>query len=149
MRKLMLVPVFVIVLGGLQTVALDNQVHAKHRLWHCCTPGMCDTTCYCCWKTAYCTCVVPDAEPIDSHHHADEITVDIRRLSEPRAFNIADSNFAERLETLMAGVRARGLVTLKILDGNESSLKVWCPGSDKSIHQDNTVALRIAEKEEH
>jgi len=142
MRKLTLVLIFTLLLGGLQVVILDGPGYAKHRLWHCCSPGMCSSGCYCCNQTMYCTCVVPDGEDIESHHHADEATVDIRGIRESRAFNVAQSDINERLQTLMAGARAQGNLALKVLDNFENGLRMWCPGSEHKIQSDNTVAMR-------
>jgi hypothetical protein len=125
MRKLMLVPMVVILFSGVQSF-LSSQTYAKHVPWHCCTAGMCDSGCYCCNQSPFCRCVVSDPEAIESQQHEYEGVVDIRQVRELRPFNIANSNFTLRLRTMMATMRVRG--NLKLLDGYENGLKVWCPG---------------------
>jgi hypothetical protein len=142
MRMLTLVPVFILLLAGVQGTVLNDSAYAKHRLWHCCSCGMCDSTCWCKGQTIYCTCVVPDGEDIESHHYADEVAVDIRGIRESRAFNVAKSDINESLQTLMAGTRAQGNLALKVLDNFDNGLRMWCPGSENKIQSDNTVAMK-------
>lgn len=148
MRKLILVPVFVLLLGGIQAVVPGSHVSAKHRLWHCCSPGMCDTGCYCCNKTIYCTCAVPDDVSIHPDVHADNVTVNIRRTREPRAFAVSKLNAADTLHILMSGSRARGKFVFRLLEGYENGLKVWCPGAEVNSGSDNVVALNDPNVEE-
>lgn len=142
MRMLTLFPALILLLAGVQGTVLIDSAYAKHRLWHCCSCGMCNSTCWCKNQTIYCTCVVPDAEDIESRHQADEAAVDIRGIRELRAFNIAKSDINGRLQTLMAGTRAQGNLALKVLDNFENGLMTWCPDSDNKIQSDTTVVMR-------
>jgi len=127
MRKLTFVSIFVLCLSG---PLMQQPTYAKHVLWHCCSCGMCDSTCYCKYQTPYCFCTVPDDEGIHPDHHMKETTVQIRPMREFRAFNVAESNISERLKTLMASQSAQRQFTLKVLDQFENGIKMWCPGSE-------------------
>ena len=127
MRRLMLVLMFVFFLGALQTVIPDSPVSARHYPWHCCTCGMCDSGCYCKGQTIYCTCNVTDDEGIHPGHHEDEVTIDIRGMNERRAFMIAQMNLDERLQTMITRGRSNRHFALKVLEGYENGLKIWCP----------------------
>jgi hypothetical protein len=147
MRKLALVPIFVLLLGGVQAVVLDSHIYAKHVLWHCCTAGMCNSKCYCCYQNFYCGCVVPDDDAIHSDVHAADVTVNIRGSREPRAFAVSKLNADDRLQVMMSSRRARNHFALRVLDGYENGLKVWCPGTAANTEPDEKIAFNNAEKE--
>jgi hypothetical protein len=128
MRKLTLIPVLVLLLTGIQTFVTDGAAYAKHRLWHCCSCGMCSSGCYCKGQTIYCTCAAPDSDEVFS-------VSDFRTMSQPRAFNIANANLDERLHTIMS-IDRRNL-TLRVLDG----FRTWCPDAHEDMADDTTVAL--------
>jgi hypothetical protein len=132
MRKLTLIPILIFLLAGIQTLVTDSEAYARHRLWHCCSCGMCDSSCWCKGQTIYCTCVVPESDDLSS-------ISDFRSMSQSRAFNIANASIDERIRTIML-IDRRNL-TLRILDGYQTNFKTWCPNTHEDTPGDNTVAL--------
>src|SRR5215831_17497678 len=148
MRRLILLPMLVVFLGGLQTVITDGSVYAIHELWHCCSCGMCDSDCYCAYESPFCYCAAPEGQGIRPGHHEDEVTIDIRGMKDSRVFMTAQMNIYQRLRIMTSRERSSGHLALKVLDGYEKGLKVWCPGSDKSLPRDNSSIVRVADSEQ-
>jgi hypothetical protein len=145
MRKVTLVPVFVLFLATIQWLMPDGQANARHNLWHCCTPGMCNSTCWCCGMTIYCTCkAVEDDEGFKRHGHGDDVTLNMSGQGEPRAFDIVMRNIDERLQVLMKTNRIPISTHERLFGSVKTRLKLWCPGMDDDLHESEPSAVQTA-----
>ena len=148
MRKVTLVPVFILFLASIQGLIPSGQANARHTPWHCCTPGMCDGTCWCCGMTIYCTCkVVEDDEPLGRHGHGDDVTLNMSGRGESRAFHIVMSNIDDRLQKFIKKDRISINAPLRLLSGVETRLHLWCPGMGNGMHESKPSVVQIARDE--
>jgi len=69
-------------------------------------------------------------------------------MKDSRVFMTAQMNIDQRLRIMTSRERSSGHLALKVLDGYEKGLKVWCPGSDKSLPQDNSSIVRVVDSEQ-